>query len=115
MTCSHRLSLRNGNEGSSHSIGAAESRCPHVKRRASYSFDRASERHLCAQCAILYLPVFRRSLAMSVVVGSILTLINQGDVLLRGSITVLVVLKICLTYLVPFCVSTMSALAASRV
>ncbi len=92
-----------------------QSRCRHTKRRPLYSFDRASERLLCAQCAMLYPPVFRRSLAISVIVGSLLTCINQGDILIRGSITTLVVVKICLTYMVPFCVSTVSALAANRV
>lgn len=70
---------------------------------------------MCVECAILYPPVFRRSLTISVIVGSLLTFINQGDILIRGSITALVVLKICLTYIVPFCVSTVSALAANRV
>ncbi len=102
-------------EGSSHSTERLQSRCPHTQRRTRYSIDRLSERLLCAQCAILYPPVFRRSLMLSVIVGSLLTFINQGDILLRGSITALVVLKICLTYIVPFCVSTVSALAANRV
>ncbi len=92
-----------------------KSRCHHTKRHVWYTFDRASGRLLCTQCAIFYPPVFRRSLAISVVVGSMLTIINQGDVLLRGSITALVVVKICLTYMVPLCVATISALAANRV
>ncbi len=102
-------------EDSSHIAKSSEHRCPHGNRRAVYSFDRTSEKLLCVQCAILYPSVFRRSLAISVIVGSLLILINQGDVLLRGSITSLVILKMCLTYMVPFCVSTISALSANRV
>ena len=52
---------------------------------------------------------------VSVVVGTILTIINQGDVLLAGAITPLVVAKILLTYAVPYSVSTFSALLANRV
>ena len=47
-------------------------------------------------------------------VGTILVGINQSDVLLSGHLTALVVAKIGLTHLVPFSVSTYSALAANR-
>jgi len=51
----------------------------------------------------------RRSLAVAVVVGSILNLINQGDALLgTGSVNWL---KIALTYVVPYCVSTYGAMS----
>jgi hypothetical protein len=40
--------------------------------------------------------------------------ILRGDVLLSGHLTAFVVAKIALTYLVPFSVSTYSALAANR-
>ena len=46
--------------------------------------------------------------------GTILMVINQGDVLLSGQLTMLVASKIVLTYAVPFSVSTYSALAANR-
>jgi hypothetical protein len=45
----------------------------------------------------------------------VLFFINQSDVVLRGDITLLVLAKIALTYLVPFSVSMYSALAANRV
>ena len=43
-----------------------------------------------------------------------LMVINQADVVLSGHVTVLVLAKIGLTYLVPFSVSTYSALAINR-
>jgi hypothetical protein len=89
--------------------------CRHTRRAQVYRFGPESGMRLCAQCAMFYRPVLRRSIAMAVVVGSLLTLINQGDVLLHGHATTFVVLKICLTYVVPFCVSTISALAANHV
>lgn len=51
---------------------------------------------------------YRRAVIVSVVVGTLLTLINQGDVLIAARIDVL---KAVLTYLVPFCVSVYSAAA----
>lgn len=102
-------------EGTSHSSKHSPNCCHHSERRALYRFGRESDTLLCVQCAIVYRPVLRRSLEISVIVGSLLTIINQGDVLMRGAITALVVLKICLTYMVPFCVATYSALAANHV
>ena len=51
----------------------------------------------------------RRSLAAAVVVGTILNLINQGDVLLAGRRLDWV--KLLLTYIVPYCVATYGAVA----
>lgn len=49
----------------------------------------------------------RRSLIISVLVGTVLNLINQGDVWLAGG--GLSYWKLGLTYLVPFCVATYGA------
>ncbi len=64
--------------------------------------------------ALFYWPVCQRALVVALVVGTILMLINQADVLLSGHASALTVAKIGLTYLVPFSVSTYSALAANR-
>ncbi len=58
-------------------------------------------------------PVFRRSLRASVVVGSLLTLLNQGDYLLSGNLPAALWWKIPLTYVVPFVVATYGALGAA--
>ena len=68
----------------------------------------------CWRHAILYEPVFRRALTVAAVIGTILFLINQLDVVVSGKVTALVVLKIALTYVVPFLVSTYSALEINR-
>ena len=39
----------------------------------------------CSRCAILHRPMVRRSLIVALVIGSILTLLNQGDVLFSAS------------------------------
>jgi hypothetical protein len=47
-------------------------------------------------------------------VGTALTAINQGDALVSLALAPVLVWKIPLTYVVPFAVSTYSALAISR-
>jgi len=51
----------------------------------------------------------RRSLIVSVIVGSILNLINQGDALLAGGDVNIA--KIVLTYIVPYVVATYGAVS----
>jgi hypothetical protein len=89
--------------------------CRHHVRARPYRFQGNLDDPLCIVCAILYRPVLRRAIYVALVVGTILTIINQGDVLLAGEITRLVMAKIVLTYLVPYSVSTFSALSANRV
>jgi len=48
------------------------------------------------------------------VVGTILFGINQLDVVLRGRATAFVWFKVALTYLVPFCVSNLGMLVATK-
>jgi hypothetical protein len=55
-----------------------------------------------------------RALGVALVVGTILFAINQLDAVLRGELSLILAAKVALTYLVPYCVSTYSALEASR-
>ena len=57
-------------------------------------------------------PVLRRSLAIALIVGTVLNLINQGDYVMDGQVNWL---KLALTYCVPFCVSTYGAYSAVAV
>ena len=68
----------------------------------------------CNRHGMLYWPILRRAIQVALFVGTILFVINQSDVALSGQLTALVAAKIGLTYLVPFSVSTYSALAANR-
>ena len=54
----------------------------------------------------------KRSLLTALVVGSILTAINQGDVLLAGQTPNWI--KIGLNFFVPYCVATYGAVSAMR-
>lgn len=59
-------------------------------------------------------PVVRRALFYAVVVGAVLIAINHGDALLRGDIDAVRVIKMLLTPLVPYVVSTLSSVGAIR-
>ncbi len=51
--------------------------------------------------------IVRRSLIVAMIIGTLLNLINQGDAILAGG--PIVVWKIVLTYVVPYCVATYGA------
>ena len=58
--------------------------------------------------------LLRRSLLTGLVVGTILTAINQGNFIAAGHFPPNLFWKIPLTYCVPFCVATWGALINSR-
>ena len=59
-------------------------------------------------------PVVRRALGYGVVVGAVLAAINHGDALLRGDVETTRVVKLMLSSLVPYVVSTLSSVSALR-
>ena len=56
--------------------------------------------------------ILKRSLMVSAIVGTILMVINHGDVIVSGHISLLHLYKIGLSYLVPFLVSSYSSVAS---
>ncbi len=56
--------------------------------------------------------VVRRGLKVGLVVGTILAVINQGNRILVGEWSMEILLKIAMTYLVPYCVSTYASVSA---
>jgi hypothetical protein len=56
----------------------------------------------------------RRTIRIALVVGTILTIINQVDVILGGEATALTWIKTGLNYCVPFIVSNLGLLAGKR-
>ena len=58
--------------------------------------------------------ILLRGVKVGVVVGTLLTAINYGDVLLMGKWVPAMYWKIPMTYCVPFCVSTYASVAAAR-
>ena len=68
----------------------------------------------CFTCALRHVPMLRRSIVAALVVGTFLTLLNHGDVLVFGGWNNALYWKIPLTYCVPFMVATFGALSNSR-
>jgi hypothetical protein len=65
-----------------------------------------------ALCSALSWAMVRRSFATALIVGSILNVINQGDLVYSWG--ALSWWKLALTYCVPFCVATFGAYSAYR-
>ena len=62
----------------------------------------------------LYPGHLRKTVAVALIVGTVLFFINQFDVVLTHHATALTWFKVALTYFVPFCVSNYGVLVASR-
>ena len=56
--------------------------------------------------------VVLRGLKVGGIVGTILVAINQGDLILAGTVPIEALWKILLTYCVPYCVSTYASVSA---
>ena len=67
----------------------------------------------CFPCALRHWPMLKRSLLAALVVGTVLTALNQGDILLSGQWNVAFYWKIPLTFCVPLIVATYGALTNS--
>ena len=68
----------------------------------------------CLRCALMYRPTLRRSFVICLIVGTILTAINQGNIIVGGDFPTALLWKIPLTYSVPFCVATTGAVLNAR-
>jgi len=65
--------------------------------------------------AIVLLPAhLRKTLRIALAVGTILTVVNQADVILTGHATLGTVVKTCMNYLTPLVVSNLGLLAGKR-
>ena len=68
----------------------------------------------CLRCALMYRPLVARSFLICLIVGTILTAINQGNLIVQGDLPMALAWKIPLTYSVPFCVATTGAILNAR-
>ena len=68
----------------------------------------------CLRCALIFGPMLRRSFLVAIIVGTILTAINQGNIIAAGDIPAALFWKVPLTYCVPFAVATTGALLNAR-
>ncbi len=110
---------RHGREGGRLQASSFErcTRCGHAfGLRAAFQFQTPSGVvRKCFTCALWHLPILRRSGLIALIVGTLLTAINQGDLLLTGRWTAALAWKIPLTYAVPFIVATLGALGTGKV
>lgn len=53
--------------------------------------------------------VLRKSLILAAIVGSLLSLVNQTDVVLRDGLTLRTAIKLLMNFLIPFMVASVSA------
>ena len=79
---------------------------------ADHTWSRGSVREALAIC--MRREHLRQTVKIALVVGTVLALINQSDVVLDGEATAGTWLKIGLTYCVPFVVSNLGLLAGKR-
>ncbi len=84
------------------------------KQRGTVAAAADNEVVKCIRCAFQHPPLVRRSLAVALVVGSLLTLLNQGDTLFAAEWHNDLYWKIPLTYCMPFCVATYGAISNAR-
>ena len=68
----------------------------------------------CFRCGLRHPPILKRSLRVAIMVGTVLTLLNQGDAIIMGQVNDSLIWKVPLTYCVPFVVATYGALASNR-
>lgn len=68
----------------------------------------------CFFCSLRHWPILRVSLFTALVIGTVLTLLNQGDIILSGSWETDLYWKVPLTYGVPFLVAAWGALLNGR-
>ena len=84
--------------------------------RSAYQFQmRSGLTPKCLSCALMQAPMLRRSGLIALLVGTVLTAINQGDLLLAGHWSPALARKLPLTYTVPFIVATLGALGTGKV
>ena len=75
---------------------------------------RAGQITKCIFCAVRHWAMLKRSITVAVVVGTILTSLNQGDIIFAGEWKSALYWKVPLTYCVPLCVATYGALSNCR-
>ncbi len=91
------------------------SRCGIALRGSAYDVRlRGTTVSRCLRCAIMNWPTVQRSLLSSLIVGTVITAINQGTLIVQGDLSANLAWQVPLTYLVPYCVATTGAILNAR-
>jgi len=94
---------------------AVEQQCSTFPRTVRPGYRLRGGELSCWRHVALHRTVWRRAVVTALIVGTIVTAINQGNLILSHGFTHEILLKMALTYCVPFFVSTSGALGAARV
>ena len=62
----------------------------------------------------MHWPTVQRSLLISLIVGTLLTAINQSTLIVQGDLPARLAWQVPLTYVVPYCVATIGAVLNAR-
>lgn len=68
----------------------------------------------CLSCALKHRPLVTRSLLIALLIGTVLTAINQGNLIVQGEFPLALAWKVPLTYAVPYIVATTGAILNAR-
>lgn len=68
----------------------------------------------CLRCAVQFRPMLKRSLVVSLIVGTLQTAINQGNFIFVGELPAVLAWKIPMTFTVPFLVAMIGGLMVAR-
>ncbi len=105
------MSASGGDPGSAPSC----SRCGRPLTRTRYEVRATAGTVLrCLRCTLLYRPLVARSAVIALVVGTLLTAINQGNLIVQGDFPIALAWKVPLTFAVPYCVATLGAVLNAR-
>ena len=95
--------------------GVTCDRCRDALRYTVYEMRSGAGHTLrCLRCALTHRPLVRRSLLIGLIVGTVLTAINQGNIIAQGGFPAALYWKVPLTYAVPYCVATAGAILNAR-
>ena len=102
-------------EATHHDVPSSCGRCGVDFTRSAYEVRTAAGTAFrCLRCTLLHRPLVLRSLLICLVVGTLLTAINQGNHIVQGDFPIDLAWKVPLTYLVPYCVATLGAVLNAR-
>ncbi len=90
-------------------------RCDAELHRSAYEVRMSgTAAYYCLRCALMHRPMVRRSLVISLIVGTLLTAINQRNVLVQSGLPASLAWQVPLTYVVSYCVATLGAILNAR-
>ena len=90
-------------------------RCAAALHRSAYEVRLSgTAAYHCLRCTLMHWPMAQRSLIIGLTVGTLLTAINQGSLIVQGDLSTNLAWQVPLTYVTPYCVATVGAVLNAR-